>query len=238
MQGSLPLPLRQRQQLSGPVALSGRAGSGTAHCCAWGARNAGVWVVVLCLCALLAACKYQQPPLPRIGPDDVVLAFGDSLTYGTGAEESESYPAVLAALIGRRVVRDGVPGEVTQGGLERLPASLEEHRPKLLLLCLGGNDTLQKVPPETTEANLRAMVQLARARGVAVVLIGVPRPLGGTAEYYARIAQALSIPLEANVVKDVLYDRSLKSDAIHPNAAGYRRMAEAIASLLRAAGAI
>jgi lysophospholipase L1-like esterase len=197
-----------------------------------------IWLALLCLPALLAACKYKQPTLPHLGPDDVVLAFGDSLTYGTGVQEGESYPAVLANLINRKVVRDGVPGEITQGGLERLPASLEEHRPKLLLLCLGGNDTLQQVPPQTTEANLRAMVQLARGRGVEVVLIGVPRPLGGTAEYYEQVAQSFSIPLEGSVVRDVLYDRALKSDEIHPNAAGYRRMAEAIARLLRGAGAI
>jgi lysophospholipase L1-like esterase len=62
--------------------------------------------------------------------------------------------------------------------------------------------------------------------------------MGGTAEYYERVAHTFSIPLEASVVRDVLYDRTLKSDPIHPNAAGYRRMAEALASLLRATGAI
>jgi lysophospholipase L1-like esterase len=190
------------------------------------------------LCLLASACKYKQPPLPNVGPDDVILAFGDSLTYGTGAAEEQSYPAVLARLIGRKVVRDGVPGELTQGGLERLPASLEKHRPKVLLLCLGGNDMLQRVPPETIEANLRAMIRLARDGGVGVVLIGVPRPMGGTADFYSRVAEDLSVPLEADAVKDVLYDRALKSDPIHPNAEGYRLMAQAIVSLLRASGAL
>jgi lysophospholipase L1-like esterase len=202
------------------------------------ARTARALLLIAALGALAAGCKYKQPPLPDVGPDDVILAFGDSLTYGTGATEEQSYPAVLAGLIGRRVVRDGVPGEVTQGGLERLPASLEEHRPKLLLLCLGGNDMLQRVPQATTEANLRAMIRLARDQGVAVVLIGVPRPMGGTADFYARVAEDLSVPLEADAVKDVLYDRALKSDPIHPNAEGYRLMAQAIAKLLRAAGAL
>jgi lysophospholipase L1-like esterase len=185
-----------------------------------------------------AACKYKQPPLPHVDPEDVILAFGDSLTYGTGATEEQSYPAVLAGLIGRKVVRDGVPGEITQGGLERLPVSLEEHRPKVLLLCLGGNDMLQRVPQETIESNLRGMVKLAHDRGVSVVLIGVPRPMGGTADFYRHLARDLSVPLEADAVKDVLYDRGLKSDPIHPNAQGYRLMAQAIARLLRASGAL
>jgi lysophospholipase L1-like esterase len=201
-------------------------------------RTARTLLLLGLLCLSAAACKYKQPPLPHIGPDDVILAFGDSLTYGAGASEEQSYPVVLAGMIGRKVVRDGVPGEVTQGGLQRLPASLEEHRPRLLLLCLGGNDMLQRVPPETTEANLRAMVRLARDQGVSVVLIGVPRPMGGTADFYERVAKDLSVPLEADAVKEALYDRALKSDPIHPNAQGYRLMAEAIASLLRAAGAL
>jgi lysophospholipase L1-like esterase len=108
----------------------------------------------------------------------------------------------------------------------------------VLLLCLGGNDMLQRVPQETTEANLRAMIRLAREHGVGVVLIGVPRPMGGTADFYSRVAEELSVPLEADVVKDILYDRALKSDPIHPNAEGYRRMAQAIANLLHAAGAL
>src|SRR5688572_30284204 len=83
----------------------------------------------------LAACS-DEPKLPQLGADDVVLAFGDSITYGTGAGPEESYPEVLAQLIGRRVVSAGVPGEVTANGLQRLPDVLDEVKPKILLLCL------------------------------------------------------------------------------------------------------
>jgi len=200
---------------------------------------AGILLLLAGLCA--AACDKRQPPLPRLAPEDVVLAFGDSITYGTGAQtEDETYPQVLSQLIGRRVVRDAVPGEVTAQGLERLPASLEEHRPKLLLLCLGGNDMLRNGDRTAAEANLRGMVQLARERGVSVVLIGVPEPrlFGGIAGFYRRIADDLGVPLEERALPDILKDNRYKSDPIHPNAQGYRRMAEAIAALLREAGAI
>ena len=194
------------------------------------------------LCLWLAACgDPRRPPLPRIGPDDVVLAFGDSITHGVGApSDSQSYPEVLGELIGRHVVRDGVPGEVTAQGLERLPESLDEYQPKLLLLCLGGNDMLRDLDPADTEANLREMIELARERGVAVVLIAVPEPrlIGGVAQFYRRVAEDLGIPLEERVLLDVLKDRDYKSDPIHPNAEGYRRMAQALAELLRDAGAI
>jgi lysophospholipase L1-like esterase len=196
---------------------------------------AALWLVLLCM-----GCGRDVPALARLGPDEVVLAFGDSLTFGAGVNDDQSYPAVLAALIARKVVRDGVPGETTAQGLERLERSLEAHRPRLLLLCLGGNDLLRRVDTAQIESNLRAMVQLARDRGAEVVLIGVPQPalFGGTAPLYRRLAAELRVPLEEDTVTDVLRDNALKSDPIHPNAEGYRRIAQALAALLRDAGAI
>ena len=196
-------------------------------------------VVVLVLSAL-AACGEKPPQLAKLGGDDVVLAFGDSLTYGTGAGTQEAYPTVLSKLISRQVVGAGVPGETTADGLERLPAVLDEVKPRLVLLCMGGNDMLRRADPASIESNLRAMVRLARARGIGVVLIGVPEPalFGGTAGFYAKLAQEFGIPLENHVMHEVLFDNGLKSDPIHPNAKGYHRLAEAIAELLRRAGAV
>ena len=202
-------------------------------------RTSGRLVVLLLIA--LAACDERVPPLPKLGPEDVIVAFGDSLTYGTGAAAEESYPAVLSELIGRKVLREGVPGEVTAQGLQRLPDVLDEDRPRLLLLCLGGNDMLHKIEPSQIEGNLRAMVELARSHGVAVVLIGVPRPQlfgGGSADFYERVAKAYGVPLESGILKDLLFDNQFKSDPIHPNAKGYRKMAEAMAVLLRKAGAL
>ena len=196
-------------------------------------------VVALSLSAL-AACSDAPPPLPRLGADDVVLAFGDSITYGTGARPEESYPEVLAQLIGRRVAGAGVPGEVTANGLQRLPEVLDEVKPKIMLLCLGGNDMLRKVEPLAIEANLRTMVRIARDRGIAVVLIAVPKPalFGGNAAFYQTIATENDLPLESKILKDILFDNEFKADPLHPNAKGYRRLAEAIAALLRRTGAV
>jgi lysophospholipase L1-like esterase len=199
----------------------------------------GCCVAVLCVLAALAACG-KKPQLPRLGPDDVVLAFGDSLTFGTGARDEESYPDVLAALIRRKVVRAGVPGEVTAQGLRRLSQALDTHRPKIVLLCLGGNDMLRRVNDATIVANLRAMIAQARKHGTTVVLLGVPRPalFGGAATFYADLADEYGLAYEGEVINSVLRDPGLKSDPIHPNAAGYRRIAEAVAALLRQHGAL
>jgi lysophospholipase L1-like esterase len=188
---------------------------------------------------LLAGCS-ERPKLERLAGDAVVLAFGDSLTFGTGANEDESYPAQLERLIGRRVVPAGVPGEVSAQALERLPATLDEHAPRLLLLCIGGNDFLRRLGNQQAERNVREMVKLARSRGIAVLLIGTPEP-GFTVSppaFYAGIAKEFRLPYEEGIIGQVLKDRSLKADPIHPNARGYRVIAERLAEQLKQNGAI
>ena len=191
------------------------------------------------VCLLILWCS-ERPKLERLPGDAVVLAFGDSLTFGTGAADDESYPAQLERLIGRRVVRAGVPGEVTAQALERLPAALDEHAPRLLLLCIGGNDFLRRLGNQQAEHNVREMVKLAKSRGVAVLLIAAPEP-GFTVSppaFYAGIAKEFRLPYEAGIIGEVLKDRALKADPIHPNARGYKMIAERLAEQLKQSGAI
>src|SRR5262249_34504112 len=141
---------------------------------------------------------------------------------------------------GRKVVREGVPGEVSAAGLARLPGLLDEHKPKLLLLCHGGNDFLQRMPKAGAAANVRSMNRPARERGIDVLLIGTPE-LSFTVtppDFYGEIAKEFRIPYEGDVIGKVLRDGSLKSDQVHPNAQGYRLIAERVAELLRKSGAI
>jgi acyl-CoA thioesterase I len=202
-------------------------------------RLSAVRLFLVLLVALAAGCG-EKAKIPRLADDAVVLAFGDSLTFGTGASENESYPAQLEKLIGRRVARAGVPGEVTAQALARLPSALDEHAPRLLLLCIGGNDFLRRVGNAQAEANVREMVRLARSRGVEVLLIGTPEPgISVTPPaFYAGIAKQFALPYEESVIGDVLRDASLKSDPIHPNALGYGVIAGRIADRLRKSGAI
>lgn len=189
---------------------------------------------------LAAACGNAAPTLPRIAPDAVVVAFGDSLTFGTGASPGQSYPAVLERLISRKVVAAGVPGETSEQGLRRLPGVLDEARPQLLILCHGGNDFLRKLDEGKAADNVRGMIRLAQGQGVAVLLVATPKPGFGASKvkFYEEIGKELAIPVETEVLAEVLTSRKYKSDLVHPNAEGYAVIAEAVAKALKKAGAI
>lgn len=170
---------------------------------------------------------------PRIAPldgDAVILAFGDSLTYGTGASPGQPYPEALSDLLGRTVINAGKPGEISAEGLERLPRELAKHKPALVILCHGGNDFLRRLNQGTTIQNIKNMVALIKAQGSDIVLVGVPKLGFGldVPDFYAAIAEEFDIPYEEDVLIELLGDSSMKSDTIHPNGRGYHLMAEEI----------
>jgi len=193
-------------------------------------------LAILLLVSLLPACD-KAPTIAPLSPHAVILAYGDSLTHGNGAPAGEAYPDILTGLLGRTVVNAGVPGEISAEGLARLPQLLQRYRPQLVILCHGGNDFLRRLDRQQTAANLTAMVEQCKAAGADVVLVGVPEPglFLSPPDFYNTIARQAGIPYEAEVISSVLGDRDYKSDTIHPNAAGYRRIAEALHALIRQA---
>lgn len=188
----------------------------------------------------LAACAEEAPRLEPLLPGAKILAFGDSLTAGTGAEQGSDYPSLLAKKIQRLVINGGVPGELSDEGLIRLPQWLDRYHPALLILCHGGNDILMQKDHVRIANNIRRMIQLARDRGTQVVLIGVPQP-GITLSplpFYREIARDFSIPYEGKILSRLLSTPALKSDHLHANEEGYQALAEALAKLLKDRGAL
>ena len=197
----------------------------------------------LVMALLLAACA-PKPRLDALPAESVVLAFGDSVTYGTGANRGEDWPTLLAATSGWQIVNAGVPGDTAEAAKSRLPALLEEHRPRLVLIELGGNDFLHRRASSAIKQDLQSMIDEIRRSGAQPVLIGIPelsllavlahKP--SDASIYAEISEELSVPLVSSALSDVLVRPELCADQIHPNADGYRQMAHAIEAALREYG--
>jgi lysophospholipase L1-like esterase len=196
-------------------------------------------IALLFITVILVACS-KTAQVPALAADATILAFGDSLTAGTGANDTESYPAVLSQLIGRKVINAGIPGEVSASGVLRLPELLDRERPALLILCHGGNDLLGRQSHQVIADNLRAMIRMAKDRNIPLLLLAVPSPdltLKPPA-LYEKLSKEFSIPIELKALPHILGKSSLKSDHIHPNAAGYKMLAESLAKLLKMSGAL
>ena len=191
-------------------------------------------LLLFLLLPFFVACERSPGPLPE---GAVILAFGDDITYGTGAGEGESFPAVLERLVGRKVVNAGVPGETSAAGLERLPALLAEVRPHLVILCHGGTDMSQGVEATALIANLGEMIRLIQNSGAEVFLIAVPppAPFYQPAPFYNQLARDMKVPIEVYALSNLLSRNEMRSEGIHPNGKGYAALAEAIAKRLKTA---
>jgi len=183
---------------------------------------------------ILVGCGDSGEKYAAIPQGATVLVLGDSLSYGTGANTGEDYQTLLAKSTGWNIINEGVPGDTTAGGLERLPTLLEAHQPKLLIVELGGNDLLRQIPQSETAANLKAILSLSKAQSVKTILVAIPEisalkaSMGNLSDHplYENIAEETATPLIADVFSEVLSDRDLKSDQIHANAKGYAVMSD------------
>lgn len=195
-------------------------------------------VLVLVLALFIQACSKTE--LEPLAGDAVILAFGDSLTAGVGTQKQNSYPAVLAQLAAREVINAGVSGEETDEGRERLQKVLNERPVDLLILLEGGNDILRNRPLDQTKRNLAAMIEMAQARNISVVLLGVPEKklFSSVAPIYKELADEYSLVFVPDLISDLLREPSLKSDAVHLNTEGYKALAEHLHETLKEHGAL
>ncbi len=172
-----------------------------------------------------SASAYAQAP--------VILVFGDSISAGYGLRLEQGWVELLKTRLqsqgyGYQVVNASVSGETTAGGLARLPRALELHRPKIVILELGGNDGLRALPIAQMRGNLTQMVTLATAIGAKVLLLGMRMPPNYGPEYtrqfalvFSDLASEKKIPSVPFLLNDIaLSPNLLQGDDIHPNALG------------------
>ena len=161
-------------------------------------------------------------------PYETIICFGDSLTYGNGAGEGRDYPSQLSTMIGKPVVNAGVPGDTTARALKRLDSDVLSKSPDLVLITLGGNDLKNGVAKDLAFNNLRKIVESIQHAGAKVIIGGLRFPLQdrGFGSAYRQLAEDTGAVLIPDIYKDIMGNRKLMSDPIHPNGDGYRIMAQ------------
>lgn len=198
-------------------------------------------LIIVAILLLLFSFNKKETHIKSLNQQDSILAFGDSLTYGYNTNPSESYPAVLNRLSGLKVINAGIPAESSKDGLRRLPKLLEDTRIKLMILFFGGNDMIQGLSMVSLKTNLKTMIQMAKEKQIEVLLISVPNlTLFGLSplKLYEEVSDEENVPLLSGMLADILENPSLKSDQIHPNALGYKIMAEKIYESLKENGLV
>jgi len=193
-------------------------------------------VALLCIAVafwwfLRSSPNYANFPPTASGP---WVAFGDSLTEGLGATEGNNYPAVLGRKLGVTIRNFGKSGETTSDGLNRLEdvASLD---PRVVLLCFGGNDSLNQEPRKQTFANLASMIDRFHQTGSFVVLIGIRSASlrDFNEEHFAKLARDKRVLYVPDLLQGLAFKPVYMSDAIHPNDAGYEKFAARLEKKLR-----
>jgi acyl-CoA thioesterase-1 len=198
---------------------------------AYGRFAALVNSLLLVLLLGLSPANAQSPPVK-------IAVLGDSLAAGYGVRPEQAFPVRLEAALkaqGRTVtvLNQGVSGDTTAGGLDRLDWMLAD-KPDIVLVELGGNDALRGIDPANTEKNLAAIVEKLQANHVTVWLAGMMAPRNLGSDYvtafdglYKRLADKYKVPLYPFILDGVVQDPALvQADGIHPTPKGAEIIAD------------
>lgn len=165
-----------------------------------------------------------------------IVAFGDSLVAGVGATSGNDFVSVLSRMLGNPIVNLGVLGDTTAQGLARVDQVIAKD-PGTVILLLGGNDYLKKIPQEETFANLRSIIAKLQAQGAVVVLLGVRGGIlrDNFIDGFDALAEETGVIYVPDVLDGLIGRDAYMSDAIHPNDQGYAQIAERVFSAIEAA---
>ena len=163
-----------------------------------------------------------------------IVAFGDSLVEGLGASNGNDWVSILSDRYAFPIMNKGKKEDTTRSAQARLDHDVLQHDPFLVILLLGGNDIIFRIPKKETFLNLGNMIDRIHQHGAGVLLVGVRGGIVVDAfeGQFQDLAEKKAIPFIANVLEGILEDTRLMSDQLHPNDAGHRIIAERIDSSL------
>jgi acyl-CoA thioesterase-1 len=191
------------------------------------------------LLSFLLLLSLIMGPKNAMAKEFKILAFGDSLTAGYGLKKEEAYPALLETMLKAEnyqvtVINTGVSGDTTSGGLSRLPWTLKQIKPDMVILALGANDALRAVDPKVTRDNINAMIETIQKENIKILLAGMYAPRNMGADYikafdslYTDAAEKYNVTLYPFILEGVATKPEFNLyDGLHPNAKGAEVMAK------------
>ncbi len=166
--------------------------------------------------------------------NSTIVAFGDSLVVGVGSTKDNDLVSLLSSRTGTSIINLGVSGNTTAEGLARIDKVIEKD-PGIVVLLLGGNDYLRKVPIETTFQNLSTIIDKLHEQGIAVLLLGVRGGLLSDhfGDSFKKLAKEKEVGYVSDVLAGLVTHREYMSDSIHPNDIGYAKIADRVAPVLQ-----
>ncbi len=193
----------------------------------------GIFIFLIYQVVSLFGGQYPIVNFPPKGP--TIVALGDSLTEGVGASTpGNNYIGVLESRLGITIVNRGVSGNTTADALARIDADITPLHPNIVIVLLGGNDYLKKIPQQETFTNLSLIIKKVQSEGAVVLLLGVRGGLlhDKFSDDFQALAKDTGCLYVSNVLDGIFGNAKLMSDEIHPNDAGYLKIADKIAPTL------
>jgi len=195
--------------------------------------RAAALIFALLTFTLGAACDSSVSPSK---PAAQLVAFGDSLVVGIGTTGGNNFVSLLSGRVGISIVNAGRSGDTTASALGRLQSDVIARQPRVVIVLLGGNDLLQGLPVSQRVANITSIAQQIRSTGATVILVGLGNdpidPYGGALPGIASQTGSTHVP---GILEGIFGVTGLMADAIHPNNAGHKIMADRLEPALRAA---
>ncbi len=159
-----------------------------------------------------------------------IICFGDSLTFGYGVKPGEDYPTALSKMINMPVINAGLDGDTSITAFKRIKADVLGKEPFLVLIEFCGNDFLKSIPLDATTNNIRIMIRQIQAQGAITAIVDVSAGLF-LRDYrlkFVKLAQETGSIFIPAVLSGIITNPSMKSDFMHPNAEGYKIVAQRI----------
>ena len=185
-------------------------------------------VIIFCVFTVLGCAKREIKNIDSRGKN--IICFGDSITFGYGANAGEDYPSVLAKMINMPLINAGIDGDTSVEALKRIKSDVLERDPFLVVVEFGGNDFLRKIPLEETVKNIEMMTKEIQARGAMVAIADVHAGfiMSNYAKEFKRLSKKYNAIFIGSLFSGIITNPQLKSDFIHPNAEGYKLIAQRI----------